>query len=328
MADKDNVALSSRVRLARNVAGTPFPGRMSLEDLDRICTLATESFAGADFEMIPVEDLPSANRHSYVEKHLASPALMENDHGMLIISRDETIAIMIGEEDHIRIQCIMPGVSLCGALATAQEVNSMLEKHMHFAYDDTLGYLTTCPTNVGTGVRASVMLHLPALTMTGQMGEIQRALHGNGMAVRGIYGEGSNAMGSIFQISNRITIGATEEQLAEGVSRTVAEIVKKENETCRLFNETAPISLEDGIFRSFGVMSNARRVELSEFMRMWSGVMLGCNLGWIDLDTSLMVSLLTDAQNGQITLKHGPGNVDAVRADMCRAVLAHGKITK
>lgn len=328
MGARNTAALSSRVRLARNLAGTPFPGRMSLEDLDRICTLASRSFEGADFDMIAVEDLPPANRHAYIEKHLASPALMENDHGLLILSRDETIAIMVGEEDHIRIQSIVPDISLSEALTTALEVNTLLEQHMRFAYDDALGYLTTCPTNVGTGVRASMMLHLPALTITGQMGEIQRALHGHGMAVRGIYGEGSNAMGSIYQISNRITVGESEGQLADGVTRTVSEVIKKERETIELFKEASPLILEDGIFRSYGIMSQARRLELSEFMRMWSGVMLGCSLGWIDMNTDLMIDLLTEAQSGHIAMKHGPGNTDAVRAQLCRNVLKQSESIK
>lgn len=317
----DTIALSTRVRLARNVAGIPFAGRMQRTDLDKICSLAADAFAGTDYEVIPIENLPAARKRSYIERHLASPALMESGLGMLILSRDETIAVMVSEEDHFRIQCILPGQSLEKAQQTAHAVNELLEKDICFAYDETLGYLTACPTNVGTGMRASVMLHLPALTMTGQMGKLQKTLQNNGMAVRGIYGEGTNAVGSIFQISNRVTLGASEEQLTEGVDVTVAEIVRMEEDTCNLLKDSAPISVEDGVYRAFGTLAHARSVDINEFMRLWSSVMLGCTLGWIKLDAEAMNRLLTGAQPGQLAMKYGTGNIDVARADLCRGVM-------
>lgn len=330
MACMESVTLTSRVRLARNVADTPFPGRMARQDMERICALAGGVFSGADFDIVPVGDLSPAKKYAFIERHLASPALMDNGSGMLILSRDETIAIMVGEEDHLRIQSIVPGNELSRALGTAQEVNRMLENSISFAYDEGLGYLTTCPTNVGTGLRASVMMHLPALTMTGKMGNVQKALQNHGMAVRGIYGEGSTAMGNIYQISNRITLGATEEQLTKGVEATVMDIVKQENDTCDIFKSNPPASLEDGVFRSYGLMANARKMELPEFMRLWSSVMLGRNMGWIDLDDGIMCGLLNGAQNGQLALQHGNDSTEVAkaRADMCRNAMAHASITR
>lgn len=328
MSKNDTIALSSRVRLARNVAGIPFAGRMGRADLDKICSLAANAFSGADFEIIPIENLPAAKKRSYIEKHLASPALMESGMGMLVVSRDETIAIMVSEEDHFRIQCILPGQSLEQARQKAQAMNELLEKDICFAFDEALGYLTACPTNVGTGMRASVMLHLPALTMTGQMGKLQKALQNNGMAVRGIYGEGTNSVGSIFQISNRVTLGASEQQLSDGVDTTVDEIVRMEQDTCRLLKESAPISVEDGVFRAYGTLAHARSIDLNEFMRMWSSIMLGCTLGWIKLDADAMNDLLTGAQPGQLAMQYGPGNVDIARAELCRGAMQNAEFNK
>lgn len=322
MHNNDTIALSSRVRLARNVAGIPFAGRMQRADLDKICSLAAEAFSGADYEIIPIENLLAAQKRSYIERHLASPALMESGTGMLILSRDQTIAIMVSEEDHFRIQCIFPGQSLGKAQEMAAAVNTLLEQDICFAFDESLGYLTACPTNVGTGMRASVMMHLPSLTMTGQMGKLQKTLQNNGMTVRGIYGEGSNAIGSIFQISNRVTLGASEQQLTEGVGRTVSEIARMEQDTCNILKEAAPISVEDGVFRAYGTLAYARSIDLNEFMRLWSSVMMGCALGWIKLDADVMKELLTEAQPGQLAMKYGAGNIDVARAQLCQGAMA------
>ena len=322
MQDSNNIALSSRVRLARNMDAVPFPGHMSIMDVDTISSKAVNAFAGADFEIMTVADLPTAQRQAFIEKHLASPALMENEMGMLILSKDESVAVMVGEEDHFRIQSITPGFSLEQALQASQGVDAMLGQSMDFAYSDRLGYLTTCPTNVGTGMRASVMVHLPALTMMGQMGRLQKQLHDAGMTVRGIYGEGSHAMGCIYQISNRITLGKSETQLADGVARAVGQMIKQENEGRMLFAQDPPNSVEDGVYRAHALLASARRMGHKEFMKLWSDAMLGAGLGWVQLDTGAMVALLVSAQPGMLTLQHGHSNeTEITRADLCREAM-------
>lgn len=320
MQDNGNIALSSRVRLARNMDAVPFPGHMSIIDVDTISSKAVSTFSGSDFDITTVTDLPHAKRQALIERHLASPALMENETGVLILSRDETISVMVGEEDHFRIQSITPGFSLQEAFKTSQGVDELLEAHVDFAYSDQLGYLTTCPTNIGTGMRASVMLHLPALTMTGQMGRMQKQLHDAGMTVRGIYGEGSQAMGCIYQISNRITLGKSETQLTDGVERVVTLMIKQENEGRELIKQNQPVSVEDSVHRAYALLANARRMGHKEFMKLWSDAMLGAGMGWIDLDTDCMAGLMTAAQPGMLALK-GEDSQEAIeiaRAELCR----------
>lgn len=320
---QNNITLSSRVRLARNIDGLQFPSRMSRQDLDTVCAKAADVFGGADFDIVPIEGLTRAQRLAYIEKHLASRDLMESGVGMLVLSRDETISVMVGEEDHFRIQCILPGSELQRSTTTALGVDDMLEKQVDFAFDEALGYLTACPTNIGTGMRASIMVHLPALTMTGQMGRLQKSLRDAGMTVRGIYGEGTNALGSIYQISNRVTLGATEEQLSDAVSQSVQEMVGLETEARTLFQQSPPNSVEDNVYRAKALLANARSMGHGEFMKYWSDAMLGAGLGWIELDTDAMVSLLQAAQPGVLTLGHGAQGkeTEIARAEICRATV-------
>lgn len=211
---EDDIVLTSRVRVARNLQGYPFPvlqtdshAREVIESVAR--AVASPSMASlGKFELVRCQDLSALDRQVFVEKHLISPDLAQQEkHGAMVLRDDELVSIMINEEDHLRIQCIYPGLRLEDAWKTASAIDDALESQLTYAYHDTYGYLTACPTNVGTGIRASVMMHLPGLVLSGSINRMLTAVSQVGLAVRGMYGEGSESYGNLFQVSNQITLG-------------------------------------------------------------------------------------------------------------------------
>ena len=210
--------MSTRIRLARNLTGYRFPIAFTEDDAMAVDRVATWCFAGfkskLNYSYMKMSELPSLERVVLVEKHLISPHLANPErHGAVILSEDETVSVMVNEEDHIRIQCIYPGLQLEDAYEKADAVDDLLENELPYAFDEDFGYLTSCPSNTGTGMRASVMMHLPALTITKQIERIVPAISRLGMVVRGSYGEGSEAPGNVYQVSNQITLGKTEKEI-------------------------------------------------------------------------------------------------------------------
>ena len=215
-----DIVLSSRIRLARNFADYKFPTVFShleakeiIEKMDEILNEVNFTKFGK-IELFKIDEMQPLQKKVLVEKHLISPHLAEDSpYGACLVTENEEVSIMVNEEDHIRIQCLFPGLQLSEALEAANEVDDWLESSIHYAFDEERGYLTSCPTNVGTGLRASVMMHLPGLILTQQMNRIIPAINQLGLVVRGIYGEGSEALGNIFQISNQITLGKSEQDI-------------------------------------------------------------------------------------------------------------------
>src|SRR5690606_2870971 len=217
-----------------------------------------------------------------VEKHLISPALAnESRCGALILDRTESVSIMVNEEDHLRIQCLYSGFQVKEAWDKASRIDDLFEEAVDYAFDETRGYLTSCPTNVGTGIRASVMMHLPALVMTKQINRILQAVTQVGLAVRGLYGEGSEALGNLFQISNQITLGQSEEEIIDNLHNVARQILEHEKAARQRLLAESRIRLEDRICRSYGTLRHAVVMDSKEAAQRLSDVRLGIDLGLI-----------------------------------------------
>lgn len=295
-AHHHDIVMSTRIRLARNLNGYRFPASFSENEALQIDQAITAVLIDEDnalnkkFTSISMANLSELDRQLLVEKHLISPNLAKStSHGSVLLSDDEGISVMVNEEDHIRIQCLFNGLQLQEAYAQADAIDRLLEKDLPYAFDEQFGYLTSCPTNTGTGLRASVMMHLPALTMTNQMAKIIQAIMRVGMVVRGIYGEGSEALGNVYQISNQTTLGKSEEEIRNDLQSIVEQIIQKEREAREMLLQNKQPALADKLFRSLGVLSFARIISSEEAARCLSDVRLGIDLGII---TTVDVSIL------------------------------------
>ena len=323
-----DIVLSSRVRLARNLEGIHFPTVASNEESKEVVELLKNKMESKSvfeqLELITISELKPVEKRVLVEKHLISPHLAEDSpYGACLLSQDESISIMLNEEDHIRIQCLFPGLQLKEALKVAQELDDAMEEKVDYAFDEKYGYLTSCPTNVGTGLRASVMMHLPALVLTQQMNRIVPAINQLGLVVRGIYGEGSEALGNIFQISNQITLGKSEEDIVEDLLSVVNQLITQERSAREALLKTSHIQLEDRVFRSYGVLVNSRIMETKEAAKCLSDVRLGIDLGLIkQVSKSILNELMILTQPGFLQQYAGgplrPNERDIRRATLIR----------
>lgn len=328
-----DIVMSSRVRLARNLTEYAFPFIFSNEDaqnvVKKIEEISKEStpLSVRNLEMIKMENIPSLQKRVLVEKHLISPNLAENStFGACLLSENEEVSIMINEEDHIRIQCLFPAFQLSEALSVANEMDDWMESHLNYAFNETYGYLTSCPTNVGTGLRASVMMHLPALVMTQQINRIIPAINQLGLVVRGIFGEGSEALGNIFQISNQITLGKSEEDIVEDLKSVVKQLISQERSAREALVKTSNIQLEDRVYRSYGVLTNSRIIETKEAAKCLSDVRLGIDIGFIkDIPKNILNELMIITQPGFLQ-QYAGGPLRPHERDIRRASLIRERI--
>ncbi len=321
-----DVVVSSRIRLARNVKETPFPVRMSREQGEEIIEKAKQVLLGSGngashvFDYFSMNELNAVDKQVLVEKHLISPEMLQDVYSRgVLLSKDECVSVMLNEEDHLRIQCIFSGMKLDEAWDLANKIDNLIEQEVEYAYSENYGYLTCCPTNAGTGLRASVMIHLPALTITGHINSLLNAVGKLGIAVRGLYGEGTEARGHFFQISNQVTMGMSEEDTLENLKGIVRQIIEQERLARRkLFHENRE-RLEDRLYRSYGIFSNARIMSSQEFMKLLSDVRLGINLEIIKgISLKKMNELMIATQPANI-IKRFDGNLSAEQRDMKRA---------
>ncbi len=281
-----DIVVSSRIRLARNVADFPFMRKCT--GLDRAAIERTlrerieriESWDSVSY--IDVNSLDEVDRQFLVERQLISRELAEADgsRGVLVDS-NEQFSVMINEEDHLRIQVMNSGLDLQAAWERINRIDDQIEKHVTYAFHDRLGYLTACPTNVGTGMRVSVMLHMPALVLTRHLERVFRSLHRISLAVRGLYGEGSQAMGDFYQISNQITLGKSEEELIAQVSEVAQMLIEYERKARDYLVENGLKELHDRVSRAYGVLCTAQTISSEETMSLLSSVRMGINLGLI-----------------------------------------------
>lgn len=282
--DSKDVVISSRIRLARNLKGISFPSYADEKQLanvneEVIEALKVKHSIGA-LHSLQIEELSNEDRLVLVEKHLCSPQFVEQPHlRMLVVNQEQTISIMVNEEDHLRIQTITPGFSLEEALALANQVDDYLEQSLEYCYDECYGYLTACPTNVGTGIRASVMLHLPALAMVDQIKKVLPTLTHIGINIRGFYGEGTESLGDIYQISNQVTLGQSEEDLTNNLKSICRQVIEQERSVREALLKESRLQLEDRLCRSYGILTNSRIISSQEALKLLSDVKLGAELG-------------------------------------------------
>jgi protein arginine kinase len=280
-----DIVITSRIRLARNLKNHKFPIKLDAEESKTIISDTNEAMkhSGLNFELIYMNDLSELDKNILIEKHLISPSLAKNKNGgAILLSEDNKISIMINEEDHLRIQIIGTGMCLNECWEAANKVDDVLEEYLDYAFDKELGYITSCPTNIGTGMRASVMLHIPALSITNQTEKLLYGVSQLGVAVRGVYGEGTKSMGYLYQISNQGTLGASEETLIEKIEQIVMQIIDKEIRIRDHILKNNVDELEDEIYRSYGILTNARSIVTDEAMKLLSYLKLGKEMDLID----------------------------------------------
>lgn len=284
--DEDGVMVSTRIRLARNLAEYNFPRKMSHQDMieakKKICdALKQESrlFEGG-VKQVEMSDLDMMERRVMLEEHLVSQELINNNDAAVLTSTDDEISIMLMEEDHIRMQVIKGGFALREAYELANRIDDAIERHCEYAFSENFGYLTSCPTNVGTGMRVSVMMHLPALTATGNIDRIIASASRLGLTVRGMYGEGSKAYGALYQLSNQVTLGCSEIEIIEKVDSIAAQIKQRELETRNALKDKQEVA--DKLWRSLGILKYARSLSSQEAKTLLSDYILGRALGIID----------------------------------------------
>jgi protein arginine kinase len=292
-----DIALSSRVRLARNLEHLPFPAVADESQLKQVLTstqkaLPIECMKNAEF--IRLSEISPLERQLLVEKHLISPKHAQNvKHKAAIVREDEAVSVMVNEEDHLRIQAIFPGLQPLEAWSLAGKVDDGFAEKLEFAGSERLGFLTACPTNVGTGMRASIMLHLPALSMTEQMKRVVGVVGQFGLTVRGIYGEGTDILGNIYQMSNQVTLGQSEVEIVEHLTRVAKQIIDQERAAREHILQQSRIRLTDRIFRSYGTLAYARSISTQEAMQLISDVRLGIDMGLVtDLEPRILQELL------------------------------------
>lgn len=284
---ESDVVVSTRIRLARNVAGYSFPPRAEESVRSEINTILREQISaiasGPSLSYVSVNDLAKVDRQFLVERQLISREHAESQGPRgACIGNQETVSLMINEEDHLRMQVLRSGYALEDCWSEINRIDDELEQRVAFAFSDEFGYLTSCPTNVGTGMRVSVMLHLPALVLTKEIQQVFQAMHKMNLAVRGLYGEGSQAMGDFYQISNQITLGKSEEQIIQNVKRVIPDVLRYERKARQALIKGDRQRLHDQVSRALGILGSARQISTEETMELLSSVRMGINLGLVD----------------------------------------------
>ena len=302
---ESDIVVSTRIRLARNVAGYVFMSQTD-DDIKKELIETARSAVAANhansFQFINVETLDEIDAQLLVERQMISRELAvgEGPRGVLI-SSDGPFSLMLNEEDHIRIQILRNGLQLEEAWSQINSLDDELERHISFSFDESLGYLTACPTNVGTGIRVSVMLHLPGLRITREIQKVHQAAQKINLAVRGLYGEGSQALGDFYQISNQVTLGCSEADLLESLADVVPQILGYERRVRDLLLRENKSQLDDQISRAMGILTSARSISSEETMHLLSSVRLGVNLGMIaDIDISTVNELFIHTQRSHL----------------------------
>lgn len=321
-----DIVISSRVRLARNLHEVPFPHLLDEKKGTECLRLIRQAWEKAesplkDMDFASLHELSALDRQILMEKHLISPehSNASGEHQGLLVNADGSLCTMINEEDHLRIQCLLPGLKLSECCQQAMAVDDAFEAHLDYAFDERRGYLTACPTNVGTGLRVSLMLHLPAIQFTGQARGIFQNLNQLGLAVRGIYGEGSEALGNFFQVSNQVTLGQTEEDICnylQGISQQLVEQEKVLRETLR---RDMNYQLQDRVGRAYGILTHAHIITSHEALALLSDVRLGVDMGILKGITPFDLNGLIVAIRPAHLQRRTAREMDAMERDVVRA---------
>lgn len=324
---ESDIVLSSRIRLARNLCNYPFPHKLDLAKSKAVSADISEGLfsygkeSHNEFVKVDMDDLSLEDKTALVEKHLISEELTKP--GLLrsaMILKDESVSVMINEEDHIRIQAMEPGLNLENAYKKANDIALYLEKYLPIGYNEKFGFTTSCPTNTGTGLRASVMMHLPGMVMSGKVSLLVENIQKMGYSVRGYYGENSTSLGNIFQISNQITLGLNEEELISDIKKLIFQIIDQERLIRQQLYEKNPLYIEDMVYRSLGILKYARTLTTQESVKMISDVRLGISLGIIkgvdeQIFNKIMVSI------GPASVQKAAGRImEPTERDKARAI--------
>jgi len=304
------VVLSTRVRLARNLAGFSFPGWAKpahrKEIAERCIAALAELPRFRKSHVFKMGDLPDLDRAVLVERHLVSKELASGQSGAAVISRDQTCSVLVNEEDHLRIQVVKAGWHLRGTWHIAEQLDDALGGVLKLAFSDRLGYLTACPTNVGTGLRASAMVHLPGLCLAGHMEKVTRALSQDGLAVRGWLGEGTEAAGNVFQISNQQTLGLSEDAILKHLGGWIKQVIEQEWNARRKLAQEEGEKFIDRLARSLGVLRSARLLTSAEAMNMLSHLRLACDLGCLPEERRHLIDrLMIEGQPAHVQARAG-----------------------
>jgi protein arginine kinase len=324
----DRIVMSSRVRLARNLREASFPGWAKKPERIKIYEAVAPAVRAlpemADCFGDSMDNLSALDKTVLVERHLISREHQARSAGSgLVLNRDETLCVMINEEDHLRMQSLLPGLQIKQAWRAIDHVDSELEKRLDFAFDEKLGYLTACPTNLGTGIRVSAMLHLPGLVLGEQINQIIQSVNKLGLAVRGLYGEGTEALGNVFQVSNQRTLGESEEEIVERLTKVLAQIIECEENARAKLIEGKPKMLLNHIGRAYGILANAHSISSKETMNLLSLMRLGIDLGlFVDAAQPISSELFLITQPAHLQRHHAEKlsaeDRDLLRADMVR----------
>ncbi len=299
-----DVVMSSRVRLSRNIKGSPFVQKAKKEELkivyDKMKEITTSLGYGLKF--LNLSDIDNLTKLQLVEKHVISPdfAKNQNPYSAIIINDEENICILINEEDHIKLQVFSSGMELENLMNLAIEIDQKLEKQIQYSFHEKYGYLTACPTNVGTGLKESVLVHLPALSLTGNIRKVLNIVNNLGMNIRGFYGEGSKVEGDIYQISNNQTLGITEKEITKNLNLISQKVIEQER-LARKYLSKNSVELEDNIYRNYGVFSNAKKMSQEECIELLSSIKLGTDLG--------IIKELNDTKVSELYLYTKPANL-------------------
>jgi protein arginine kinase len=325
------VVLSSRIRLARNVAGCRYPTTADSETrkriigyFDSVVTRADQLVRGQYYK---ATDLEALDRDFLVERHLISPAFLDGDMSKAVMIGDqERVSVMINEEDHLRIQALSSGLDPQGAFELAMKYETEIGRYLEYDYDKDFGFLTACPTNAGTGMRASILIHLPGLVLTRDIDRVISRITRSGLIVRGFYGEGSDVLGNLFQVSNQRTLGLSETDILSEISRVAREIIEEEAKARARLTEEAADMIEDKIWRAFGILKHARVLTSDEVMNLLSAVRLGHAMKVIDcLDIALINGILLLSQPAHLQKYYG-SEMDHNRRDFVRAQMVREKL--
>ncbi|MCI6616545.1 protein arginine kinase [Ruminococcus sp.] len=327
----NDVVISTRIRLARNLKDFPFPCKLNSQGREKViekvrdAVKKSNSPVASDFSFIRMSELTSSQSVSLVEKRLVSPEFISDTDGRaLLISKDECFSIMINEEDHIRLQVITKGLSLEQAYDTADKLDTLLDENLDFAFDEKLGYLTQCPTNLGTGMRASVMLHLPALEKSRAINRIAGNLSKLGLTIRGAHGEGTEPKGALYQLSNQVTLGISEKAAIENLKNITEQLIAQENQARERL--CASIDIQDAISRSLGILRSALVISHDEALKLLSNVRLGIVSKQItDVSTETIDKLMLAVEPATLTVALNK-NLSARDRDIERAKLIRAEL--
>ena len=329
--DEALVILSTRIRLARNVAGCRYPTTADTDTRERVIgyfdSVVTRTGQLGRGQYYKATDLADLDRDFLIERHLISPAFLDGDLSKaVLLGSQERVSIMVNEEDHLRIQALSPGLDPQGAFDLAMKYEVEIGRYIEYDYDKDFGYLTACPTNAGTGMRASVLIHLPGLVLTRDIDRVVSRITRGGLAVRGFYGEGSEVLGNLFQVSNQNTLGLTEADIISQIDRVAREIIEEEAKARARLTEEAADMIEDKIWRAFGILKHARVLTSEEVMNLLSAVRLGHAMKVIDfLNVALINEILLLSQPAHLQKYYGT-EMDHNKRDFVRAQMVREKL--